>query len=163
MRRSMMLAGLAWPVFATAQAQSPPRAALDSGAAVQVLTRWGGHVEGRLVQWSADRLVLRLKDDGISADTLVSLVDVVEVEARMRRRTAGSALKGFGIGAVAGAAAGAAIAGASMTNCQGDMCGMAVLWIPVVGAVGGVGGLLIGAVRATETWDVVWRAEVARP
>lgn len=163
MRRRMMLVGLAWPLLATAQAQSPPRVALDSGDAVRVLTRWGGQVEGRLVRWSADRLVLRLTDTGASADTEVPLADVAEVETRVRRRTAGSALKGFGIGALAGAAAGAAIAGASMSNCKGEMCGLAYLAIPFVGAAGSVVGLLVGAVRTTETWDVVWRRNAGRP
>ena len=163
MRCGMMLVGLAWPLLATAQAQSPPRVAVDSGDAVRVLMRWGGQVEGRLVSWSADRLVLRLNDAGVSPDTGVSLADVVEVEARVRRRTAGSALKGFGIGALAGAAAGGLIAGASMSNCTGEMCALAVLWVPVVGVAGSVVGLLVGAVRTSETWDVVWRRDDARP
>lgn len=163
MRRLIVLAGLAWPLLATAQAQSPPLLGMAAGDSIRVLMISGLQLEGNLARHATDSLGLRRSTAGAYADTVVSLTAVSEVEARVRRRTAGSALKGFGIGALAGVAAGGLIAGASMSNCTGEMCALAVLWVPVVGVAGSVVGLLVGAVRTSETWDVVWRRDDVRP
>lgn len=163
MRHFIAMVGLAWPLLATAQAQAPPRIPVDSGDAIRVLMRSGVQLEGSLVRWTADSIGLRRTAADRSADTVVALAEISAVEARVRRHTAGSALKGMGIGLLSGAAAGAVVAGASMSSCQGELCSLAILYIPVVAVAGGVGGLIVGVVRTTEVWEVVWPPDPTPP
>jgi hypothetical protein len=163
MRRLITIAGLAWPMLATAQISSSPRVLVDSGASVRVLMRNGLQLHGELLRLAADSLALRRDADGKAVDTVVALSQVSAVESRKREHTLGSALAGLGIGTVTGLVAGFIGASQSMKGCRGDSCGMAYLAVPLFAGVGGLAGLVVGSVRTSEGWEPVWRSDTERP
>ena len=159
MRHLIALALLTWPVLAAAQVHASRAFPSIPGDSMRVSLRNGPALEGRLQRWTADSVVLRRVVDSRATDTVMALSHVSTVEARVRRHAAGSAAKGFGLGVLAGGASGALLATLGMSSCAGEMCGLGYLTVPLFAAAGGVTGLLVGAVRSSEVWDVVWRSE----
>jgi hypothetical protein len=163
MRRLITIAGLAWPMLATAQISSSPRVLVDSGASVRVLMRNGLQLQGELLRLAADSLALRRSVAGGFADTTVALSQVSTVESRTREHTVVSAMGGLGIGFLTGAFAGIVAASEARKGCTGDSCGMAIMAVPILAGVGGLVGLVVGSLRTSEGWEPVWRSDTGRP
>jgi hypothetical protein len=163
MRRLITIAGLAWPMLATAQISSSPRVLVDSGASVRVLMRNGLQLQGELLRLAADSLALRRPVIGGAADTVVALSQVSSVESRTRGHSVLSAISGLGIGFFTGAIAGIIVASESRKGCVGDSCGMAAVAVPILAGVGGLVGLVVGSLRTSEGWEPVWRSDTERP
>ena len=161
MRRFSVLALLAWPVLAAAQDPVARAVTSSAGDSIRVSLLDGRRLEGSLQRWTRDSLALRRVAGSTSTDTVMALSIVSVVEHRVRRHTARSAFKGMGLGILAGGALGALVAGTS--ECTGDFCELALLLIPASAVVGGVGGLLVGAIRTTGVWEIVWRSEGVAP
>ena len=162
MIRLIAMVGLAWPLLATAQTRSSTRIPVDAGDSMRVIMHSGLQLLGELVAQTRDSVGLRRATDGRITDTVVALGDISFVESTVDRHTAHSALAGLRTGLLAGAAAGVILAAIDKRNCQSD-CGYAVLAIPVLGVAGGLTGLVVGSLRTTERWEVVWRPDAARP
>ncbi|MEO7711294.1 MAG: hypothetical protein ABIV10_00060 [Gemmatimonadaceae bacterium] len=163
MRRFIALALLMSPVLAAAQVPASPFTKWIVGDSVRVSLRDGRKLEGSLQRAMRDSVVLRREAGRLTTDTVMALSHVSLVESGVRRHTAGSAFKGMGLGLLAGSLLGALAAGASSQGCTGEMCTLSILLIPAGAAVGGAGGLLVGAIRTTSTWEIVWKSEDISP
>jgi hypothetical protein len=153
MRHLIQIASLAWPVFAAAQAQSPPRIPLTTGDSVRVVMQNGSGFEGRLLHQTGDSVTFRIAHaDGV-LDTTVATSRMWTLETSVRHH---ARLKGTGLGFLAGGMAGGIAAGASMHGCTGDMCGMAILAVPIGAVIGGVIGLIGGSVHTSRDWELTW-------
>ena len=163
MRRRIALALLMSPVLAAAQVPASPVLIWIAGDSIRVTLRDGRTLEGSVERGTRDSIALRRVAGGQSTDTMMALSHVSTVESRVTRHTAGSAVKGLGLGFVAGGVLGALAAAVSSSDCTGEMCSLAILLIPSGAVVGSVGGLLVGAVRTTSDWKISWRSEGRGP
>ncbi len=163
MRRLIALALLMWPVLAAAQIPASPFTKWVAGDSVRVSLLDGRKLEGSLRRVTRDSVSLRRVAGRQTTDTVMAFSHLSLVESGVRRHTAGSAFKGMGLGILAGGAFGAVAAGVSHGGCTGEMCGLAILLIPAGAVAGGVGGLLVGAVRTTNEWEIAWRSEGVAP
>ena len=163
MRRFLTFAALIWPLLATAQAPASSRLLLEPGDSIRVILLTGASLQGSLVRQTADSVGIRLGAGRQLADTAVAFAYISAVESRIRHHSAGYARKGMGIGLLAGARAGGVLAIASMSGCQGEMCGLAIIALPITAVGGAFAGLVGGGLHMTEEWQTVWRPDAARP
>ena len=163
MRRLIALALLMCPVLAAAQVPASPVLIWIAGDSIRITLRNGRTLEGSVERGTRDSIALRRGAGSWTTDTVMALSHISTVESRVRRHTAGSAFKGIGLGILAGGAFGAVAAAVSYAGCTGEMCGLAVLLVPAGAVVGGVGGLLVGAIRTTSEWEIAWRSDGVGP
>jgi hypothetical protein len=160
MRRLIALACLTWPLLAAAQAQSPIRLPVDPNDSIRAVMRNGTRLEGRFLRQVGDSVMVRVVSSGGATDTALAAAELSTLEVRVRHH---AVFKGFGIGVLTGVAVGGALAGASMNGCTGDMCGMAIIAVPITAALGGLVGLVAGGIHSTDGWELVWRPIPVRP
>ena len=148
---ALLLGTAAW---SGALAQKPTF--VQSGQRVRVHSALARTPEliGGVQAMSADTLVVRYVDGtGASTATAIPLAYISQLEVSRGQHS--KWLAGLGIGLAAGATAGA-ILGASTGNDRLFSRGaLAFLGAMFVAPIGGVTGLIVGALTKTETWETV--------
>ncbi len=148
---ALLLGGAAW---SAAVAQKPTF--LQPGQRVRVQSALVRTPEliGGVQSISVDTLVVRHVDGtGVSTATAIPLVYITQLDVSRGQHS--KWLAGLGIGLAAGATAGA-ILGASTGNDRLFSRGaLAFLGAMFVAPIGGVTGLIVGALTKTETWETV--------
>lgn len=160
MRGLIAIAAVAWPLLATAQERPAVRIPIRLGDSLRVITLNGTAMEGTLLRQSGDSLTLQVATPGATAERSFASAGVATVEAWRRHR---SAIKGLGLGLLAGAAAGGVLAASSQSGCTGDMCGMAIIAVPIMALGGGAVGLVAGGLHTTASWEMMWRQVEVHP
>lgn len=148
------MAALVSPTRAAAQADSVPEWPVAAGSRVRILTPVLGkrHVTGDVVAATPDTLLFRAARE--STSTAISTPNIVSIEIARgtHTNTARGGFGGFVLGALVGAAIGAAASPPPCSNCLDFSQGAAALG---GGLTGGVIGALVGAAigkRPSDTW-----------
>jgi hypothetical protein len=152
---SLVLALLAATPLA---AQSVDTLAVMPGSLLRVTTHTGSRLPvATITRQTPDSLVLFLECRACSmTDSAVLWRDLRSVDRYAGRNHARGALIGTGIGVLAGTVIGAAVAKMATNDCQGDLCGLNALAVPLGSIIGLVGGVTIGAIVGTDRWIRVW-------
>ncbi len=143
---------------ATGSPLAAQEAPVEPGARVRVTApaQQPGWVIGTVVAWEREQLVLEVeRPDGLRGTQLRLARDQLtrlDVHRGRKRRT----LLGAGIGGLVGAAAGVAIVAGICGGLDSDACTQGQ--VPIAGAIGGGGGLLIGAGIGTLIKTDRWKA-----
>jgi hypothetical protein len=149
-------------VAAPVAAQSADTLAVPAGTELHIATRSRrGSVSGTLRHQTSDGFVLSRDCRSCAADSIISWSDLQTVDARIgRTHSAKSALVGAGLGLAAGTVIGALVTRRDVASCerqpQHEMCGLAVLMVPVGSLIGLVNGLITGVSIGTERWVPIW-------
>lgn len=150
----LCLAALVLPTRAAAQADSVPDWPVAAGSRVRILSPALGkrHVTGDVVSATPDTLLFRTAREStfmaIGTPNIVS----IEIARGTHTNTARGGYGGFVLGALVGAAIGAAASPPPCSNCLDFSQGASALG---GGLVGGVIGALVGAAigkRPSDTW-----------
>jgi H+/Cl- antiporter ClcA len=162
--RSLSVVSLMCLVLGATQSVTAQAIPVDSGRPVRVALRAGPLIQGLLVRQTPESLVLQHPTGKPATHSMLLVRDVASVDSLVSRHSAGSVFKGLGLGALTGAVLGAIAAEIEYSRCMNkvphdDMCGMAILDVPALALLGGITGTIVGAVRTTESWVPVWRAE----
>jgi hypothetical protein len=162
MRQLVVIIGLLWPFAAGAQQERALPLPLEAGDSLRVGLRSGLLMPGTFIRQTADSLAIQRALGTGEADTTFAFADLATVEAKSSHHTAASALAGMGTGFFAGVVTGGALGLVSGLGCHGDFCGFGIIILPpVFGVAGGLIGLVIGAGRTTELWEIVWQPAAA--
>lgn len=147
-------AALVAPTALPGQAGAGPDWPLAPGSRVRILSPVLGksHATGSVVSATADTLVFRAAGDSTSTAIYTPHIVNIAVARGTHDNKAKGGFTGFLAGALLGAAIGAAALQPSCTNCLDFSAGAGAL---AFGAMGGIGGALIGAHlgrHQTDTW-----------
>jgi hypothetical protein len=145
---ALLVAGFIFPQVLSAQAIMP-------GARVRFTHPGEGTRTGTMVTLTADTLEVRLAGQSEASHVPLAQVTRLDVSLGKQRRR----MRFAGIGFIAGGVAGAALGAAEGSSCTGEfLCpgagGGAALGAVFFGSVGGIIGLIAGAVPS-ERWERV--------
>jgi hypothetical protein len=159
MRQLVVIIGLLWPFVAGAQQERALPLPIEPGDSLRVGLRSGLLVPGTFIRQTADSVAIQHALGAGQADTTFAFADLATVEAKSGHHTAASALAGLSVGFLAGLVTGGALGLVSAQGCHSDFCGFGIIILPpVFGVAGGVIGLVIGAGRTIQLWEIVWRS-----
>jgi hypothetical protein len=151
---------LSFLATAPAAAQSVDTLAVMPGARLRVTARTGDRFPiATLSRQTSDSLVVFFECRSCSiGDSAIVRRDVRRVERYAGRNHWRGALKGMGLGLLAGTVIGAVAAKVAINGCapSDDLCGLNVLLAPIGSVIGMVGGGTLGAISGTERWVRVW-------
>ena len=150
----LCVAALVSPTRAAAQTDSVPAWPVAAGSRVRILSPVLGrrYVTGDVVAATWDTLLFRAARDSTSTPIVTPNIVSLEIARGTHTNTARAGFGGFVLGALVGAAIGAAASPPPCTNCLDFSQGAAALGS---GLVGGVVGALVGAAigkRPSDTW-----------
>ena len=150
----LLVATLIAPTRAVAQADSVPEWPVAAGSRVRIVSPVFGrrYVTGDVVAATRDTLLFRAAKDSTSTAIVTQNIVSLEIARGTHTNTARAGFGGFVLGALVGAAIGAAASPPPCSNCLDFSQGASALG---GGLFGGVVGALVGAAigkRPSDTW-----------